>query len=325
MGTLLALGACAAAPGKVPEDVPVWRKDVQLAEASQVGWKRQNKAFGKDFRWRVGDRVLYALTRHNQGDVEQRFIEIRVESLAEDLGEGEHWNHIFFLTDSQGKPQTLHSMNMQVRVTISDETGKTISSTESEIPEAYLRMGFFRGCEASARIRRLRKSKANAEGSMRMGAPTEFYEAVASLQALFSVVASSKSLRPILEEVVEKPPLVVLLPALFSGGISISIAPDFMAARRVTIPEEVIPDRVLQRTSGIEAYSFPMTISINEYPGLYVRFLVAPPEELAPLGGGVISVEGRHPRNKDIWLTMRLLGSHRDEIPGLDPALPTGN
>lgn len=68
----LLLAACSAAPHKVPEDVPAWRKNVSFAEASHVGWQRSTETFGEDFRWRVGDSSLFALTRHNRGDVDSR-------------------------------------------------------------------------------------------------------------------------------------------------------------------------------------------------------------------------------------------------------------
>lgn len=311
------LAACSAAPLAVPDDVPVWRQGVELAEASHVGWNQQNEPFGKDFRWRVGDRVLYALTRDNQGDVQKRLIEISVEALAPlfegqlvegqrvgGKGEGARWSHIFFYPDQDGKQQSLKSMSMQVRVTISDESGKELSTSTSDVPEAYLRMGFFGGCKVGSGLRTRGQYRKDEDGKLHLRAPAELYEAVASLQALFSIVASSASLRPILEEVVEKPPLIVLLPALLGGGISISVAPDIMAARAAEIPGH----------DGVEGYSFPISFSINDYPGLYARVLVGPPEELAPLGAGIVAVEGRHPSHKDIWLSMRLLGSRRGPL-----------
>ena len=317
------LAACSAAPLAVPDDVPVWRQGVELAEPSHVGWNQQNEPFGKDFRWRVGDRVLYALTRDNQGDIQKRLIEIRVEALAPPFerqlvggprvegqrvggkSKGARWSHIFFYPDQDGKQQSLKSMSMQVRVMISDESGKELSTSTSDVPEAYLRMGFFGGCKVGAGLRTRRQYRKDENGKLHLRAPVELYEAVASLQALFSVVASSASLRPIIEDVIEKPPLIVLLPALLGGGISISVAPDIMAARTAEIPGH----------DGVEGYSFPISFSINDYPGLYARVLVAPPDELAPLGAGIVAVEGRHPSHKDIWLSMRLLGSRRGPLP----------
>ena len=299
--SLCLLTACSAAPQAVPDDVPAWRKDVSFAEASQVGWQRVDETFGRGFHWRVGDSSLYALTRYDRGDVERRLIEIEIEALAPTFTDGEHWNHIFFFHDKDGKTQSLRSMSMKLRVTISDEKGKEISSDVCDVPEAYLRLGFFDGCQVGARLRDYREYRKDEQGNLHLRAPSELYEAVASLQALFAVVASSNSLRPILEDVVEKPSLLVLIPALLAGSISISVAPDFMAAEKTGIPDH--PD--------VDGYSFPITFSINDRPGLYTRVLVSRPEELAPLAGGVVTVEGRHPRNKDIWMSLRLLGSRR--------------
>lgn len=133
------------------------------------------------------------------------------------------------------------------------------------------------------------------------GSVSAVVEGLVSLVAYSQLIQQTPTLRPILTEVLELPPVWRML----ISGVEIAVCPNFSDYK----PEEIM----LGRTS-FSACTFPLTVTVNDEEALLCRLTVIEPKSPFNLCAGIIQVVATSPNNPKKEFRLKLISARRGSL-----------
>ncbi len=250
--------------------------------------------FGQSGAWRVGDRARLLL---------------RVED-----AKGREDYQVLFEMGSPGDPQRVLGKSMTSTVTVNDvkyrmtsllmpvETtvraleGGAVTRAQSDLPITFLALGFVDFCAQLARWGELEEGATPAPDELRA-----FAQGIHVLPGLLQLVAQNPATEPLLWRVIDKPSWFSVL----RHGVKLNLDIDERLPHRAWF-ELPAP---LDAEGPLAGWVLPVGINVNGKRALDLELSVTTPRPPLHLTGGVIAIEGVHPRRPERRFQLRLEGA----------------
>ena len=300
--------------------------------------------------WRIGDELLYGVEYQDPGERISWTLGIRVESRVfkdaemwmvtpsgrtlsfeewqaetreqsrsgekiEEDGDREFYfpaSFDFRWTTKDGREWEYDSQSILVSVRVYDSKGDEVDRQFSVVPATYLEWGFSEACSLAIQNAKsgVALDLASLPDERVLEEARPYVGAIASVIGVFQVLRGNRLLEPILWKVVQKPSILSVVRNL---GVDVSIQPDF---ERAEVEPRVFPGT----PTGETVYRFPIQFVVNDSVALRSTLSVAAPDPPLLASGGLVAVDGVHPREPDRRISIRLLASKRGEPDPLDSA-----
>lgn len=203
-----------------------------------------------------------------------------------------------------------------LRVQAFDADGELVGTGESDALTTLLERGLVASCEAGFRQREPMRGRvaAGLDAPMLTLDDAGFDDVnvaatgFAACERFFRILQENPVTRSILLE-------VLALPSLWSivtnWGVKVGFAVDFFAAEPV--------DPALFPEAGRALWSVPMTVLLNDQPGMLAHLVVGPAGAPDGAAAGVYAVVARHPDDAERVAVVRLRASRRAAVPVSEP------
>lgn len=329
---VLAVG-CACGPVVTMDDLAIGIDDAE--EAALVARLSASELpftgfapFEPDGAWRIGDELLYGV-EFGTGEKRRNWIlGLRIASGVFGSGQGKivegeddqvrvFHGQVFSttLTDETGRQWTFSSDSILVQVHAYDADGGILEKNLSRAPERFLAEGLAGACALFAdgtfgptvKLVDLPDDEAEELGRT-------FAGVFASLISIFQVLQENETLADILWKVVRKPSVLSVIARL---GVSVNLEPELDRTERVICTVPGAPE-------GADVFRFPLTIGVNDSPALLCSLTVTKSGAPIHVSGGLLAIDGRHPRDPDKIVRVRLLASRRGEPAPPEKEEPAG-
>lgn len=189
-----------------------------------------------------------------------------------------------------------------------DGEGRFQKTGYTLVPEKLLRTSIYAACQVGVRFSDAPDKSKFTLSDDELAALSSVHAALTAIgQTLWRADASA----PLFERIVPPPPL---LSVVFRGGIEVAIRMGVDQATPASNLEsefEVAADRRDHAAPAHDAFSFPLTITINDAESLQCRLAAAPPSSPYALAAGILQLRGETLRGSQKRFELRLLAARR--------------
>ena len=351
---ILAVGCATTSPDEpyeISELSPIDSEEAALDERMRATTLPfQGFAESATGEWRIGDELLYGVEYQGPNERISWTLGLRVESRVfqdaemwivnragsavpfdewqtemrdnaregtKEEGDGDRdfffpMNFDFSWNTPDGRRWTYDSQSILVSVRIYDAEGNEVDRQFSVVPATFLEWGFSEACALALQnsVSGTAIDFTTLPDDRVLEEARPYIGAIASVIGVFQVLRGNRLLEPILWKVVQKPSVLSVVRNL---GVNVTIQPEFQRAE--------LEPRVLRGSPpGESVYRFPIQFVVNKSVALRATLSVAAPNPPLRTSGGLIAVDGVHPRESDRRVSIRLLASRRGEASPADPA-----
>jgi hypothetical protein len=205
------------------------------------------------------------------------------------------WRTAISATAQNGEKltETVHSDAVVTRISVFNDEGESIDARYVQLPEAFLRGGFFDACRRMAATDRRRMIDDADLGPIMRSVP--------SLTAFCDIVANTPALSPIVRTVI---PTRSILRAMFSLNPGMSFSSDM----KDVVAVRDLPAGLEQRGIG---YRFPLDVNVGGRAALRCFVTVTSPEPPLHVCAGVVRCDGVRLDDSDKRLIIQVLAARQ--------------
>ena len=300
---MLVVSSCAEAPDRTPVSVSSsWALSPpsDFPSPALIGSDSEIEGPEESRAWRSGDTMIHGITLRSPKGIRRWLVRISVHSYPADLAQADEPS-VSVLWPTRVEGSALHdSSPVLLRVETFDEVGHSRHEAHVLVPADDFEHGFYPGCLVGV----MPAWQARVEGNKIVlpypsGADAKALErSMAVFTSLFHL--ANLELKPILDAVVARPPVVKVL--LHGGYIHLTIVSGFIGATQPVTGFTGVPDPV---------YSFPFEVRAYESPALRGRIFVSDSRPPLLPAAGIVAIEAAHPDDPATTVSVRLLSATR--------------
>ena len=316
LSAALLLSACASPPAELPElraGPSLDTAGLPAELAASLGFDAPGAA-GTEEEPRAGDRLLYRLLLHEDGELQEWLVSMELMPLsAGDLELSPAWQATLTPDDgaAEGAVRQIGvppSPLRDVAVVVTEwPDGRPIEAV-LRLPQSALGTSLYAMGEAFDALSALARADGEPlspdDAAAREGHYQRAAEGLYALLSLFNGWQRNEVRGELLRRVAGKPSLGLILGAVLSGGVNLNLAVEQEGF-------EPSPARLPEPLGELPGYRIPMILSANDEALMRVELHAVPGRGPLRTGMGVVGLRGVHPGDGSRWITVELHGARR--------------